>query len=766
MPSTRCQAMPLKIPKLRNRLITKLLISVGAILLFSLSLWGYFHVKYVEEKSMGDLAVNLDRLSNTIRLGLHYAMMLNSREDIQQTIHNISRQNDIESIRIYNKAGEIKYSNKPWEVDRQTNIKAEACHICHHSEPAVAHLDLKERVRFFRSPNEYRLMGIISPVYNEPGCATDCHIHPADKQVLGALDLVVSLREVDREIANHKRTWAIVGVVVFIATAVMITFLICRFITIPIHDLIRWAHRVEAGDTEADVAIKQNDEMKELAQAIDQMRRAISQKTAELNQQRDQYQNLFEMVPCIISVQDRDYRLIGYNLEFADKFDPQPGGFCYEVYKGRNTKCIVCPVEKTFADGLSHYSEESGVDSDGTVKHWIVRTSPIRDADGRIVAAMEMNLDISERKQLEEKLEQSETKYHAIFNNIPNPVFVLDPESLEILDCNQSLSAVYGYQREALLGTSFLDLFWEPGDEPIAARLRSSTLIERAKHHCKDGRKCYVTIRVSPSEFGGTRVLLVTIGDITKRLETEQQLIQASKMATLGEMATGVAHELNQPLSVIKTASNFFMRKIRKKETIADDILFTMASEVDSHVQRAAKIINHMRQFGRKSEEIDLQRVRLNDILQQGFEIFSQQLKVRGIEVEWQIDPDLPEIMGDAGRLEQVVINLLINARDAIEERWASAPGEAAIRRITIASFQENQRAVVRICDSGAGIPGANMDKIFEPFFTTKKVGQGTGLGLSISYGIVKECDGNIRAYSNTDGGACFVIDFPLAETN
>lgn len=758
--------MPLKIPKLRNRLIPKLLFSVGAILLFSLSLWGYFHVKYVEEKSMGDLTCNLDRLSNTIRLGLHYAMMLNSQEDIQQTIRNISRQNDIESIRIYNKTGEIKYSNKPREVDRQTNIKAEACHICHHSEPAVAYLDLKDRVRFFQSPGGYRLMGIISPVYNEPGCATDCHVHPADKKVLGALDLVVSLKDVDREIAGHKRIWVIVGVVVFVATAAMITFLICRFVTIPIHDLIRWAHRVEAGDTEADVAIKQNDEMKELAQAIDQMRCAIGQKTAELNQQRDQYQNLFEMVPCIISVQDRDYRLIGYNREFADKFDPQPGGYCFEIYKGRKTKCVVCPVEKTFADGLPHYSEESGVDSDGTVKHWIVRTSPIKDAEGRIVAAMEMNLDISQRKHLEEKLEQSENKYHAIFNNIPNPVFVLDPESFEILDCNQSLSAVYGYQREALLGTSFLDLFWEPGDEPIAARLKNSTVIERAKHHCKDGRKCYVTIRVSPSEFGGTRVLLVTIGDITKRLETEQQLIQASKMATLGEMATGVAHELNQPLSVIKTASNFFMRKIRNKEPIADDILFTMASEVDSHVQRAAKIINHMRQFGRKSEELDLQRVQLNDILQQGFEIFSQQLKVRGIEVTWQIDPDLPEIMGDAGRLEQVVINLLINARDAIEERWASASGEAAEQRITIASYQENQRAVVRICDSGTGIPGTNMDKIFEPFFTTKKVGQGTGLGLSISYGIVKECGGNIRAHSNVDGGACFVIDFPPAEAD
>jgi histidine kinase len=748
--------MTFALSRLRHQLIPKLLISLGGVLLLSLSLWGYFHVNYVREKSIGDLTGNVDRLSNTIRLGLHYAMMLNSREDIQQTINNISRQNEIESIRIYNKAGEIKYSNDPEEVDRQTNIKDEACHICHHSEPPISHLDLGDRVRLFRSPKGYRLMGIISPVYNEPGCATGCHVHPMDKQVLGALDLVVSLKEVDQEIVSHLTGWAIVGGLIFIATAAMISILIGRFVTNPIRKLIWWARQVEAGDPDANVVINQKDEMQELAQAIRQMHQAIRDKTAELNRQRDEYQNLFEMVPCIISVQDLDYRLVSYNREFAEKFDPRPGRYCYEVYKGRDQKCVICPVEKTFADGQSHYSEESGLDKDGILKHWIVHTSPVKDADGRIVGAMEMNLDITQRKQLEEKLEQSEKKYHAIFNNIPNPVFVLEPGTFEILDCNQSLSAVYHYQREEMVGTCFLDLFWEPQEV--------DTLIERARHRTKDGQQRYVNIRISPSEYGGHRVLLVTISDITKRLEAEQQLIQASKMATLGEMATGVAHELNQPLSVIKTASNFFMRKVSKKEPIQDEILFTMAREVDSHVQRATKIINHMRQFGRKSDELDLQRVQLNDILYQGFEIFSQQLKVRGIAVDWQVDPLLPQIMGDPGRLEQVIINLLINARDAIEERWGSAPEEAAIRRIHISSYVEEGRAVVRICDSGTGIPKAYMDKIFEPFFTTKKVGQGTGLGLSISYGIVKECGGNIKAYPNPDGGACFAIDFPVAD--
>ena len=749
---------------LRNSLITKLLFSVGAVVLLALSIWGYFNLKYFENRIMVDLASNVDRLSNTIRLGMHYAMMLNSRDDIKETINNIARQNEIENIRIFNKQGEIKYSNNSAEIDRKTNIKAEACHICHHSSPPSTFAPIEQRVRIFKSDKGHRVLGIISPVYNESGCdSPSCHVHPSDKKVLGALDLVVSLKAVDQEISIHKRNFVILAVALFLSSAAMIVWVILRFVTTPISQMIKGARRIEKGDYSTTVEINQKDEMQELASAINQMGRAIGDKTTALNRQRDEYQNLFGEVPCVITVQDRDYRLIGFNREFEEKFDPHIGDHCYQVYKGRDKKCDICPVEKTFVDGQSHYSEESGIDKDGTVKHWIVRTTPIKAPDGSITAAMEMNLDITERKQLEEKLEQSERKYHAIFNNIPNPVFVLSPDTLEIMDCNDSVGTVYGYTRKELIGTCFIDLFWDLPNKLVRKSLQSATLVERVKHRSKDGVPRFVTIRISPSEYGGQQVRLVTISDITKRLEAEQQLIQASKMATLGEMATGVAHELNQPLSVIKTASNFFMRKLRAKEPIKPEIHLTMAEEIDSHVQRATKIINHMRQFGRKTDP-NLEKVQVNDVLRQAFDIFSQQLKVRGIAVTWDIDEDLPPIMGDPGRLEQVMINLLLNARDAIEEKWSSDPNGQAEKVIRLVTARRGSQVLVEVCDSGGGIANHILDKIFEPFFTTKKVGQGTGLGLSISYGIIKECNGKIYARPNPDGGACFVMEFPICQ--
>ena len=234
-------------------------------------------------------------------------------------------------------------------------------------------------------------------------------------------------------------------------------------------------------------------------------------------------------------------------------------------------------------------------------------------------------------------------------------------------------------------------------------------------------------------------------------------------MATLGEMATGVAHELNQPLAVIKTASRFFMKKINKNEKIKDDILFTMAEEIDSYVDRATKIIHHMREFGRKSD-INLEKVQVNAVLEKALEILGQQLKVRGIKVIWDLKQDLPLIMADSGRLEQVFINLLINARDAIDERWQSQHHQKGDRTITLKTRSNATEISVEIQDTGPGIPDPILERIFEPFFTTKKVGQGTGLGLSISYGIIKDCNGSIQAVSRKGQGAAFVIKFPIAE--
>jgi len=479
----------------------------------------------------------------------------------------------------------------------------------------------------------------------------------------------------------------------------------------------------------------------------------------ELDKTVDEYQMLFDLVPCIITVQDRNYRLVRYNREFADKFDPKPGDYCYQAYKGLSEKCPVCPVEKTFKDGRSHWSEESGPDKHGVRRHWVVKTCPIKSCEGEIVAVMEMNLDITHIKELEEKLRISEMKYYSIFNNIPNPVFVIDIDSLIILDCNERVEKVYGCSKEDVTRKSFLNMFSEEDRDYYALKLRTSTFLGQAKHRTQDGGTLYVNIRVSPSEYEGQRVLLVTTSDITKRLETEQQLLQASKMATLGEMATGIAHELNQPLAVMESASSFLLRKLKKKENIEDEHLQIMAEKITTNVDRATKIINHLREFGRKTD-VNLEKVQVNQLLTKAHELLSQQLKVRGIDVVWQLAEGIPEIKADPALLEQVFINLLLNARDAIEEKVSTALIRKGLEKITLKTSSDGDKVTVEVADTGNGIPKDQVDKIFEPFFTTKSIGKGTGLGLSISYGIIKDCGGKIQV--KTGKGAHFIIEFPI----
>jgi histidine kinase len=754
------------LPPIHHRLAFKLILTVGVVLLVSMSIWAFVNIGYQKQKAMANIISGVDLLTTTIRLGTHYAMMLNSRDDINQIITNIGRQKEIENIRLYNKGGQIKFSNHRDEVEAVTHIEDEACNICHRSDPPRIDLDLGDRVRIFTSPEGYRLLGIISPIRNEPGCATaDCHFHPEDKQILGALDLVVSLAAVDKEIQQLEGGILGQTLSVFVCTSAFLFHFVLRFVNHPIQRLIEGTRKIARGDYTTTVAVSQVDEMGLLADAINHMGSEIGRNHAKLNKQGKEYQNLFEQVPCLITVQDRNYRLLNYNHEFAGRFAPQPGDYCFKAYKGRDCKCEVCPVEKTFRDGQAYAAEERGINKDGTESYWIVKTSPIFDEAGEIVAAMEISLDITERRQLEIDLERSERKYHATFNNIPNPVFVLDKHSLEILDCNHSVTGVYEYAVEELVGRSFLDLFAADERDDFAFKLVTATVLQQARQKTKSGKSLWINIRVSPSEYAGREVLLVTTSDITKRLEAEQQLIQASKMATLGEMATGIAHELNQPLSVIKTASSFCLKKIRQGQLPQADVLETLVEKVDSNADRATKIIHHMRQFARKAET-ELSSVHLHTVLESAFDIFSQQLKVRGIAVDWQLTPELPKIMADPGRLEQVFINLLINARDAITAKLPPPAGEISSDRIVITTRQEEARVICEVCDSGIGLPEGMSERLFEPFFTTKEPGKGTGLGLSISYGIVKECGGTIRARPFAGGGACIVLAFPIPESS
>ncbi|MDD9301682.1 MAG: PAS domain S-box protein [Desulfobacter sp.] len=760
---------------IRYSLVSKLIIIVGLTVIFSISVWAYVNINNLKTQNMKTLVDSTDRLTNSIKLGTHYAMMLNSRDDINQIINNIASQPGIENIRIYNKDGQVKFTNHEGEVDTFADIKAVACDICHKTSPPLDRISLKERSRYFFSSEGYRLLGIVQPICNEPGCATgDCHFHPQNQKILGTLDVVVSLDDADRQILKMEKGIIKLALSTIFIISVILFFSILQFVKKPIIKLIDGTRKIARGQYDARIQIGRDYEIDLLGRAIEQMGHEIGQNQAKLRKQKDEYQDLFDKAPCMIAVQDKNYRLLRYNRVFKDRFDPKPGSLCYHAYKGRDEKCEDCPVDKTFRDGRSHYGEAEGMGKNGESTHWIFITAPIWDEQGNVTAAMEMSIDITRRRRLEKDLARSEEKYHAIFNNISNPVFVVNQADFKVLDCNIKALEVYQYSKEKMLASCFSDFFRPEDRSELELQVRRRHEISKIKHLDSQNRVIDVDMWVSPSEYSGQKVFLITINDITQRLETEQHLLHASKMATLGEMSTGIAHELNQPLSVIKSSSSFCLKKRHRREKISDEILNRLMEKIDANVDRAEKIIHHMRQFARKSE-IKLVPVRINDVLQRTFEMFNQQLKIHGIEVVWDKKKDLPMILADPDRLEQVFINLIMNARDAIEAKWkqeGQTPGYGD--EITIRTRVRKSRSglrpvhkgggqylVIEIQDSGTGIAAGVADRLFEPFFTTKEVGKGTGLGLSISYGIIKDCGGSIRAAGAKGGGALFVIRFP-----
>ncbi len=412
---------------------------------------------------------------------------------------------------------------------------------------------------------------------------------------------------------------------------------------------------------------------------------------------------------------------------------------------------------------------------------WIFFTAaPIKSPDGKIIGAIETLRDLTENKKNQEELElqdkelstlyekykKSEEKYRSLFNNNPNPIFIVDRKSFEILDLNHRVEKEYGYTKPEMLGRPFFDV-WEKSDESIRQALEAlpengSILFTKKKNYRKNTTSFFVNVKVVRTTYSNRDVLIAATTDITESVEKETQLIQAGKLATLGTMAAGMAHEINQPLNVIQICADLIMKMIKKGVSIPDDELMMMAQDITDNVARAAGVIKHVRDFSRQSER-DLKKLTLNEPIQDVFKVLGHQLNVHSIKVNLDLDPELPEIRAEHNRLEQVFINLVTNAIDSMDEKSARAEkeGKTVEKTLGIKTWTEDDVVVAEVSDTGVGMNEEVKRKIFEPFFTTKETGKGTGLGTSISFGIVEDYEGTIHVESEYGQGARFIIRFP-----
>jgi C4-dicarboxylate-specific signal transduction histidine kinase len=234
--------------------------------------------------------------------------------------------------------------------------------------------------------------------------------------------------------------------------------------------------------------------------------------------------------------------------------------------------------------------------------------------------------------------------------------------------------------------------------------------------------------------------------------EKQEQLVQAGKLATLGELTTGVAHELNNPLNNIGLFVGNMIDRVQAGEEDLDRVVEDLERVVEQ-VQKATEIITHLRTFGRAAP-VSLEPVAVQEVIDRALSLVQEQLRLRQISITLDFLPESPVVLGNAIQLEQVFINLLTNARDALE---------VSERKEVQIACSVSEDVVVVFRDTGPGIPDGLEQRIFDPFFTTKDVGSGTGLGLSITYGIVQEHGGEITVENRPGEGAAFTIALPRA---
>lgn len=244
--------------------------------------------------------------------------------------------------------------------------------------------------------------------------------------------------------------------------------------------------------------------------------------------------------------------------------------------------------------------------------------------------------------------------------------------------------------------------------------------------------------------------------DISREKEQAAQLAETAKLATLGEMATGMAHELNQPLASISLAAENALFQLQS-DPINLDAGMRKLQRITEQAQRASKLIDHLRVFGRRSDTTP-QPVDLRMAIEGALTIAGGRIAKAHVQVDLKLATPLPEVLGQGVLLEQVLINILTNACDAY--RSAAPRKDGRRHSIRIEARSSAKAVIVTVADQAGGIPEAAMERIFEPFFTTKPPGQGTGLGLSISYGIVRDMGGSLSV-QNRDGGACFTLRLP-----
>lgn len=375
-----------------------------------------------------------------------------------------------------------------------------------------------------------------------------------------------------------------------------------------------------------------------------------------------------------------------------------------------------------------------------------------------------------DKESVEMALREREAQYRSIFESATDAFLIFDLYG-NIVEANPQACKMYGYSYEELTGLSGKKIvhpdYYHLFEQFKRDVQKNNEFCCESVDVCKDGSLLNIEIKGSKLSYKGRQHLLAVIRDIRepkraekelkdaydKLKETQEELIQSSKMAAMGQLAAGISHELNQPLTGIKGFAQAVYMDIDESDPLKEDI-----SKIIEQSDRMDKIIKNIRFFARKSEFV-LKEIEINQPIENALMLLNEQLNVHNIHLEKSLAEGLPQIHADANQLQQVFLNLITNSRDAIDNLKRPEGGKITIKSLL---SEDKKHVEVMFEDDGRGIPKENLEHIFNPFFTTKSPDGGMGIGLSIVYRIIENHKGGIEAKSEEGKGTKFKITLPV----
>jgi len=464
------------------------------------------------------------------------------------------------------------------------------------------------------------------------------------------------------------------------------------------------------------------------------------------------WENVFNCIQDFILVIDKNFNVININRAVLDKTGLNKEEIkekkCYELaqklffYKPCEVYNHPCPLKEAFQTGKPTSRLYTVKQPDDTETYIEITIYPLK-IDTTSELGVEIQRDITEFVLCSAALEESEKKFYSIFETARDGIIILD-EELKIHLANKAAQQIFGYSKEELAQMSVVELI--PQDQTEFYRFfkhllptREAILIVGLK---KGEKRFPLQVSVSNFTFKGKHFFTVIVRDQTRRQEMEEKLLQAEKMAAIGQTASYLMHEIKNPLLVI---GGFAQQLLRQTEGKTHEKLEIILEEV----KRLEKLLSDVRDF---TKPIPLEKCLfdLNKLILKTVSLFQAEVNKRNIEINVNLDQNLPKIEADIELIKQVLINLIKNAIEMMPKGG----------KIEVSSRKQNNYVRIEIEDTGPGIPPENLKEIFNPFFTTKK--KGTGLGLTISYRIIKDHGGDIKIESVVGKGTKCIILLPL----